>query len=415
MHENPDASGTTNDDQIAHPLPDADWRNQRRIRKGIEAWTKLRNPGTEAVPLNRERQKKFARYMKYGTSHTPLERDFTTDGPKGELKCPFATMVERRMSQEAASTHQRPSSLPTPPDIKEQLLEDPIAAEFHAQDFDSPPASANGSMSKCPIRFLENHSPEEVAQYFENHKHEIPRSHEVCVKRYQSNAESIRQLDAKYGNLVNMIQGLGKKHKPMLPTEEEEISALEQPSIDKVAKWAENCAEVPEIEIAESVRPEDEIDVRSGHFERPLQEVRLGESPSRPWGIRVPLSELIAHGENEPDEVQSNTAQSIAAAHLEHEIPVEAPQTPSPARCPFGHGAPKPSTKPSTISNDAKPSSPVLTEPASTPKLDEVKAEKMPRPSTQPHEPRTIYFTGPVFFGYSAEQASALIKNLQQT
>ncbi|KAK3060873.1 hypothetical protein LTR53_019968, partial [Teratosphaeriaceae sp. CCFEE 6253] len=30
----------------------------------------------------------------------------------------------------------------------------------------------------CPIRFMDQHSPEEVATYFEKHKHELPRSHE---------------------------------------------------------------------------------------------------------------------------------------------------------------------------------------------------------------------------------------------
>jgi len=61
---------------------------------------------------------------------------------------------------------------------------------------------------------MDQHSPEEIAKYFENHKHEIPRSHAICVNRFQRNGESMRQIDEKYGNLVNMIQGLGQKHKP---------------------------------------------------------------------------------------------------------------------------------------------------------------------------------------------------------
>ena len=54
-------------------------------------------------------------------------------------------------------------------------------------------------------------------QYFEKHKHELPRSHEVCINRFQSNAQSIEELDRKYGDLVSMIQGLGQKHQDYLP------------------------------------------------------------------------------------------------------------------------------------------------------------------------------------------------------
>ena len=63
-------------------------------------------------------------------------------------------------------------------------------------------APENTDVGVCPIRFLDQHSPEEVATYFEKHKHELPRSHEVCVRRYQKNEEQIRKLDAKYGSPV---------------------------------------------------------------------------------------------------------------------------------------------------------------------------------------------------------------------
>jgi hypothetical protein len=108
-----------------------------------------------------------------------------------------------------------------------------------------PSVAASGSAAVCPIRFLDQHDPEEVAQYFEKHKHELPRSHEVCITRFQSNQDSIEQLDRKYGNLVNMIQGLGQKHQAWLP-EEPEDAIEEEPEVEmvtdgkadaKVEKW----------------------------------------------------------------------------------------------------------------------------------------------------------------------------------
>ncbi|KKF94247.1 hypothetical protein CFO_g3404 [Ceratocystis platani] len=78
----------------------------------------------------------------------------------------------------------------------------------------------------CPIRYLDKHTPEEIAQYVEKHKHQIPRSHEICVRRYQQSDEQVRKLDAKYGNLVSMIEGLSQLHKPMLASEEAALEEL---------------------------------------------------------------------------------------------------------------------------------------------------------------------------------------------
>lgn len=109
--------------------------------------------------------------------------------------------------------------------------------------------AGSGSGPKCPIRFLDQHPPEEIAEYFEKHKHEIPRSHEVCVKRWQTNAESVRRLDERYGNLVSMIQGLGTKHQAMLPetpNDEEEVEdGAEVMDKAKVRSWAAQVS--PEI------------------------------------------------------------------------------------------------------------------------------------------------------------------------
>ena len=286
----------------------------------------------------------------------PLEKDLTTQGVSGDLRCPFARVSQISGAGSSRSTHNQ----------------DPIAAELHAKG--SVP-SATGS-AKCPIRFLDHHAPEEVAEYFEKHKHEIPRSHAVCVKRYQSNEQSIRRLDAKYGNLVNMIQGLGLKHQPLFPGDPDEKS------MEKVEKWAEDCADAPSAEMVGNI---DETEARTGNFERLLQEVRLGESPSRPWGIRVPLTKAAS---------DSSVAQSISRSMpAEHE-----PRNESvPGKCPFGHGA----AETPTTNDRAK----VASRRSRTP------SDKTALPRGSSNE-KTVVFNGPVFFGYSADEAVILLKSL---
>lgn len=219
---------------------------------------------------------------------TVLEQDFTVPGKKSSLLCPFApqtgspksAMGESRNSL-GGSTLESNRPL-TPSDMKDSTPHqsaDPICAALYAETMSSPPPSVTGSAAKCPIRYLDQHSPEEVAAYFEIHKHEIPRSHEVCVRRYQRNEDDIRKLDAKYGSLVNMIQGLGQKHQPMLPTkEEEEAMELEHISNERVENWATAISAngVGEEEEDEEAPPEIDDD-RESRFDRNLKEVRVGE------------------------------------------------------------------------------------------------------------------------------------------
>lgn len=309
------------------------------------------------------------------TSHEDLEHDFTTPGVQGNLQCPFARMAENGRQPTLTNG-----------------MADPIAAEFHPDQASvlSNPQSAQGP-GKCPIRFLDQHSPEEVAKYFENHKHEIPRSHEICVKRYQQNEQSIRQLDAKYGNLVNMIQGLGVKHKQFLP-EDEKIGQprKEQGSAEAVEKWTEDMSHkglvpVPEQTPLESGIPEDEE--RQPHFARSLREVRVGESPSRPWGISVPATQkpsksaILSDRGSEPADL----------ARSEITIPKSVPDEPA-RKCPVEHGMHN------AVPDNVKAQKARAT---SATKASGVEA------SAQPH----IVFNGPVFFGYSAEQAAALLKS----
>ncbi|KAL2394475.1 hypothetical protein ABEF95_005772 [Exophiala dermatitidis] len=288
-----------------------------------------------------------------------LERDFTTPGVQGTLGCPFAKMsngLSRSISAE----------------------EDPIAAEFHQDKVSSRSPNTEQRTSQCPIRFLDKHSPEEIAQYFENHKHEIPRSHEICVRRYQQNEGSARKLDAKYGSLVNMIQGLGVKHKVYLPQREKsEAGVQDRSSTQAVEKWAEHVSTDPEQMQEPDAADDDEQ--RLSNFERPLREVRVGESPSRPWGIPVPAGKEPA-----PSALQSEEDD----AHLN-------PKSESPQRaedrkkqkCPIDHG-------------HAQAKSPAP--PPQLPDLGESKDNQRDRPQ--------IIFNGPVFFGYTAEQVAAILQ-----
>jgi hypothetical protein len=352
------------------------------------------------------------------------EQDFTTQGTQGDLRCPFASgKLRKRPGTKPALSGQihqtRPDALPTPPGLKGFPAHDPIAAEFHATDVTSPPPSVAGSASKCPIRFLDQHSPEEVAKYFENHKHEIPRSHEICVKRYQSNEEGIRQLDAKYGNLVSMIQGLGVKHQPMLATREEGEKTsviVERESMDKVARWATTCS--GNADDAEEVAQDDNSETRTSNFDRPLKEIRVGESPSRPWGIQVPYTEGLALSNNSAQGIDAESVPSAGRSQVYGRQPSEASQVPAakPSRCPFGHGEVKPGSRAGSVKRTpqfhdgvASPSSEKQSvypqEPSPEVKADTVSRQEQPR----------MVFTGPVFIGYTAEQAAGLLQAYHQS
>ncbi|KAI9743089.1 MAG: hypothetical protein M1818_003384 [Claussenomyces sp. TS43310] len=333
------------------------------------------------------------------TSH--LEQDFTIPGKMSKLQCPFAP-VRASADPPKGQYPQGHSSSPVKERRISQLSADPICAALYNDAHELKDPSVSGSATKCPIRYLDQHSPEEVAEYFENHKHEIPRSHEVCVRRYQRNEDDIRKLDAKYGNLVSMIQGLGQKHQPMLPSDdEEEEDSVNHKSSNKVEHWAKTVtADDPDqqdiIVLSCSGSEED----RESHFHRALKEVRLGESPSRPWGIRAPFVDTPSM-----NPVESTASISPAA-------PMLAPTTPEnnrPAgRCPFGHGqkleeptakrASSPDPSPDAAASQAQPA--FLQRPDST---------KGTGSSGQ-----QMLFTGPVFIGYPLDQAMALMQQWQR-
>lgn len=300
-------------------------------------------------------------------------RDF--DEKRKKIICPFASMMA--VNEDTIESQQpftmtpsrtiRPNSLPTPPETRREpytddadtdvaILGSPPQASQQDLTPPSPPpqppaaaASVTGSSpDKCPIRMLDARPAEEVAEYFETHKHEIPRSHEICVKRYQSNEQSLRLLDAKYGSLVTMIHGLGMKHQPLLQHERKDGVADDneregETGKNEIAKWAAeqqqqqqehgNLHDQSSVHVnSHDNKPEDpdpgpdpDVDCeerRSNYFNRQpsppisLKEIRLGESPSRPWGIAVPAS------------AQKNTPLSpsaAAAAAADDKLPPTSP------------------------------------------------------------------------------------------
>lgn len=372
---------------------------------------------------------------------TVFEKDFTVPGKKSQLLCPFAAMQGKSGSAESkneATQETTGNGLPQandphapihPPDA------DPICAALYTETHHSPPPSVTDSAAKCPIRYLDQHSPEDIAKYFATHKHEIPRSHEICVKRYQRSEEDIRKLDAKYGSIVNMISGLGQKHQPILQVKDGERRYSQATSFNNVGDWAKAISAEPgsALDAPENANPSaiGDEEERQGHFDRPLREIRVGESPSRPWGISVPLQEEPPASEvpelpnllaEEPkiseDAMPSRPAGQCPfsnAQKVRAEAKVVETAVPSrPAgKCPFGHGQ---------ASGIAQP--PIMTPQVPQP-ADEHKA-KIENPVPQPifmTSPNAVeaqgakgpqmVFTGPVFIGYPTEQAMAILQQWQ--
>lgn len=372
---------------------------------------------------------------------TFLERDFTVEGKKGHLGCPFSAVnkdaVERvevdDVDENDANGNENPD--PTPHHSK-----DPICAAMFEESMSAP--APNASASKCPIRYLDQHSPEEIARYIETHKHELPRSHEVCLKRNQKNEEQIRKLDAKYGNLVSMIQDLSHLHAPMLPESQVEAQAAveaDRASNRRVSDWAQNVSSSTVDALVEDTVKDGEVPTaedyldRTGHFERPLKEIRVGESPSRPWGISVPFP---------PDEPVERPTSPPAPVRMPSPSPAPAPKAPEarPSKCPFDHtkmnkldgpglaefpkmedipSPPRPNAHKSAASQPftrhmkhPQPSIPDSPPPSNQPAFINT-TEIAKTTATSGHAPQMV-FNGPVFIGYPMEQAIQFMQHFQR-
>ncbi|PGG96675.1 hypothetical protein GX51_07715 [Blastomyces parvus] len=360
-----------------------------------------------------------------------LEHDFTVKGRQGNLRCPFAI----------------PNGNGTAPKLANQSSDtcaqdlDPIKAES-LQDTRS--SSVQDAAPRCPIRYLDDHSPEEVAKYFQEHKHEIPRSHTICIQRYQRDSKSVRQLDEKYGDMVNMIKGLGLYHQPYLPSTQAPGRPGETASVSigRVEKWAEDVgSKAPETEVMpasragadqpEGMKENDDEEQRSNYFSRSLRDVRVGESPSRPWGIHVP----ITHQNVVPSPILSPAGPIVDAGvpgstQLEHygkdgleqssvstPLPEKLRSSPAAGRCPFQALVDKDAQPPTSVPGSA--AADVQTEESSraippdniAPPPDDDERQLTPPSTVQPK----MVFHGPVFFGYSAEQAATLLQQLSHS
>ncbi|KAI0164927.1 hypothetical protein GGR57DRAFT_451103 [Xylariaceae sp. FL1272] len=345
------------------------------------------------------------------TMSTILEQDFTVEGKKGSLECPFS-----RNDQQASRdpTHDL-QALPS-------HAGDPLCAALY-EDSSSQPAA-----TKCPIRYLDQHSPEEIADYLEKHKHELPRSHEVCVRRYQKNEAHIRKLDAKYGNLVSMVEGLSKIHQPMLPEQDTRPqSDVEHGSDNRVQDWAHTVSATVADDPESAASEHDQEDERQSHFDRdrPLKEVRVGESPSRPWGISVPIEYVDAHSSG------NNQGRPESPPPAPVHMPSPMPDTETPVKktgkCPFDHskmasfmGNDSPPIKRRETGEGAGMSDVPPVQHSFTPAQASTARHAQPTflnteqlaSSKQSSTPQMV-FTGPVFIGYPIEQAIAFMQHFQ--
>ena len=331
-----------------------------------------------------------------------------------------AIKAKRRASM--ISNHTQSS--PTP------LVQSPtVAVDSHHFGHVSPSPSI-ASASNCPIRFLGHMSPEEVAEYFKNHKHELPKSHESCVKRHQSNTESIRELDAKYVNLVSMIQGLGEKHQPLLSERRGEGE-----TVDKIKHWAAGLeqdrgelesaavAEVyPVAQSTETARLDTQVDAQ-------LKEIKLGESPTRPWGLHVPATAnspststpcVLSMCDEQPN--------SILTPSLGRKFLNSNSEAPSKIESGENHPLPNKFTCPETTcraseavefesfaalarhylnEHDDTTDESHHREPPPAP-------DESPAPKASTTVPPPMYFTGPIFIGYSAQEAIDISRQLSK-
>jgi hypothetical protein len=233
----------------------------------------------------------------------------------------------------------------------------------------------------------------------------------------------------------------------MLPTNQDEMEeAFEHTSIEMVQNWAKAVS-------ADGIGQEDaaaeEEEDRESRFDRPLKEIRVGESPSRPWGISVPIFDPLLERPFE-ERTASPPPAPVSSEHLQRpsgKCPLGddkqtegenalsgfvAPETPRPAgkhlfeknqtrveeapfqsrtaaemtsspagKCPFGH-----EQKPKETGPRAKdePAFAMSTQPAFINPAD------LPKPGC--NGPQMI-FTGPVFIGYPMEQALTFMQQFK--
>ncbi|KND94886.1 hypothetical protein TOPH_00392 [Tolypocladium ophioglossoides CBS 100239] len=436
---------TSVDDTSSVPLPQRSTPQSQHhialvIRDGRRVAAQLVSLGESSKTTGSSRETLSRTTSRDQTSmSTALEQDFTVEGKKGNLKCPFSKPVgdDDGDADGVAAHGQVPGQ--TPYDSG-----DPICAAMY-EESTSQPAPSGTAASKCPIGFMDKHSPEEIALYVETHKHELPRSHEVCLRRYQKDEDQIKKLDSKYGNMVSMIEGLSQLHQRMLSDEEEQQPQrrgdADRASNERVENWAHAVSGTADSDASREPAEEDDGE-RQSHFDRPLKEIRVGESPSRPWGISVPVYEPSGQEHEHPlspppapvrmpspDQGMQMPANGFGKCPFNH-TKLAALKTlalsaqPEPKSCPAPHA---PDDTPFTPGKETiPPSSPTMPRPAhidpsaSKEDLPFTPVKETMFPSSPLSRPAFInpnaseegkgsvpqmVFTGPVFIGYPMDQA----------
>lgn len=243
------------------------------------------------------------------------EQDFTTKGTPGKLGCPFASLPTSMPDGMKQNLPTPRTSLSNPDQSCSRWRRASLVDPLRARTIPSKPMSPEESIAEeegpaCPIRFMGQHTPEDIANYVQAHKSEMPTSHGICVQRFKNNETNFKELDAKYDSLVSMIQDLGQKHQAVLAEAKATSDVVEEDegpddedhlSEEKVKAWATTVTigkpDANEIEVAAGIdrdisRSEVDEGGRLSHFDRPLREIRVGESPSRPWGVPIPAKFL---------------------------------------------------------------------------------------------------------------------------
>ena len=188
---------------------------------------------------------------------------------------------------------------------------------------------------------------------------------------------------------MNMIQGLGAKHMSLLPDakeEEDNSPAMHGKSIEHIKNWAEGVQEGPEEALERTTKPDSisdpepkpggtrksvfdttgQADSRENHshLHYNLKEIRVGESPSRLGGVTVPMP----FDDDDNDEVDDDDDDDKAYS------------------------------QPAAEGRDSQTS---------------LLQERPRQQRVGRHHPRMV-FTGPVFIGYSPEQAANVLRQSGQ-
>lgn len=403
-------------------------------------------------------------------------------------RCPFASLSDANLASLQTSKQilsqndqHRPVAPPSPPATQQIPSPMPIAAlETRSLSPSFPPEDQSETRaclppSRCPIRFLDTLTPEQLSSYFSTHRHEIPRSHEICVRRYRNTDEAkLREMDEKYGGrgegatgLGGMIKGLGAMHRGLLPEntgkevseedENESQSDKHETSAhgESVKKWADSVSHATRdrnsqaitADVAPIIQPtqtSDKLeDPRDSHFDRdrPLRDIRIGESPSRPWGISVPAAAYEATSQQqqsfseieksekhkdrrETDATDEDSCSSSRNRSMAVPVPLSYSNIPASSSSTNGivgkgavDGQSSHSSRSSFMSDD-RTSIPLSTRPA--PQHDMGQKEKNGRKEKkgqkqkkgQKEKKGQMLFTGPVFFGYTPEQTVMLLKEI---